>query len=236
MISFTTLCALLGGGLAIGLGAIGSAIGEGYIAMKAVESLGRQPNSSGKLLRTMLIGQAVTETAAIFALVVSLMLIFQAHEPGVMKGISLLAAGLAIGIGSIGSGFGSGLPGGGACEGIGKQPENNDILSLHMLIGQAVTQTGTIYALSIALVLIITDFTATLPTMFALIAAALTIGFGTIGPGVGEGIVAIDANRAVAKGPNHMGLLTRTMLVGQAVTETTAIYSVVVALILLFVI
>ena len=34
-----TVCAFLGAGLAIGLGAIGSAIGEGYIAMKAVEAL-----------------------------------------------------------------------------------------------------------------------------------------------------------------------------------------------------
>ncbi len=58
---FATICSVLAAGLAIGLGAIGSAMGEGYIAMKAVESLGRQPNAQAKILRTMIIGQAVTE-------------------------------------------------------------------------------------------------------------------------------------------------------------------------------
>ena len=62
---------VLGAGLAIGLGAIGSAIGEGYIAMSAMSALGRQPGSSQKILRLMIIGQAITETAAIFALVLN---------------------------------------------------------------------------------------------------------------------------------------------------------------------
>ncbi|NQY73700.1 MAG: ATP synthase F0 subunit C, partial [Candidatus Margulisbacteria bacterium] len=56
---FAGICSVLGAGIAIGMGAIGSAIGEGAIAMKAVQSLGRQPSSSGKLLRIMIIGQAI---------------------------------------------------------------------------------------------------------------------------------------------------------------------------------
>ena len=40
---------VLGAGLAIGLGAIGSAIGEGYIAMNAMNALGRQPAASQKI-------------------------------------------------------------------------------------------------------------------------------------------------------------------------------------------
>ena len=63
---------VLGAGLAIGLGAIGSAIGEGYIAMNAMKALGRQPAASQKILRLMIIGQAITETAAIFALVLDI--------------------------------------------------------------------------------------------------------------------------------------------------------------------
>ena len=48
--------------------------------MKAVESLGRQPKSSGKILRIMIISQAVTETASIFALVIALLLAFQGGD------------------------------------------------------------------------------------------------------------------------------------------------------------
>lgn len=68
--------ALLAAGLAMGLGAIGPGIGEGFAAGKACESLGRRPDEANLITRTMLIGQAVSETTGIYALVVALILIF----------------------------------------------------------------------------------------------------------------------------------------------------------------
>lgn len=70
----------------------------------------------------------------------------------------------------------------------------------------------------------------------ALLGAGIAMGFGAIGPGVGEGFVAGKACEAIGKRPEEAGLLTRTMLVGQAVSESTGIYSLVVALLLMFVI
>ena len=105
----TQLLVVLGAGLAIGLGAVGSAIGEGYIAMNAMQALGRQPGESQKILRLMIIAQAITETAAIFALVMALVLLFGTDGTGTMKAITYLSAGIAIGFGTIGSGFGAGL-------------------------------------------------------------------------------------------------------------------------------
>jgi F-type H+-transporting ATPase subunit c len=70
----------------------------------------------------------------------------------------------------------------------------------------------------------------------ALIGAGLAMGFGAIGPGVGEGFAAGKACEAIGKKPEESGLLTRTMLVGQAVSESTGIYSLVIALLLLFVV
>ena len=52
----------------------------------------------------------------------------------------------------------------------------------------------------------------------------------------GEGMVAAKACEAIGKNPQEAGLLTRTMLVGQAVSESTGIYSLVIALLLLFVV
>ena len=152
---FVQISTVIGAGLAIGLGAIGSALGEGIIAMKAVQSLGKQPEAGPKLLRTMIISQAITETAAIFALVVSLILVFT-DTTGMpfIKGITYIAAGIAIGFGTIGSGFGAGLPGGTTMEGIGQNPENADVLTVQMIIGQAVTQTSTIFALTVSLILV----------------------------------------------------------------------------------
>jgi F-type H+-transporting ATPase subunit c len=68
--------AFLGAGLAMGLGAIGPGIGEGFVAGKACEAMGRKPEEAGILTRTMLIGQAISESTGIYALVIALLLLF----------------------------------------------------------------------------------------------------------------------------------------------------------------
>lgn len=236
MLDFIRVFAVLGAGIAMGIGAIGSAIGEGLIAMRAVQSLGRQPNASGKIVRIMIISQAVTETAAIFALVVSLLLLFKSGDYTLVKGFTFLAAGIAIGFGTVGAGLGAGLPGSAALEGIGKQPENADVLTIQMIIGQAVTQTSTIFALTVALILIMLEPVQTFTKIFAVMGSGIAMGFGAMGPGIGDGIVAMNANYATGRDPRNMGLLTRTMIIGQAITETTDIYAMVVTLILIFVV
>ncbi|MFO7840267.1 MAG: ATP synthase F0 subunit C [Desulfosalsimonadaceae bacterium] len=70
----------------------------------------------------------------------------------------------------------------------------------------------------------------------AFLGAGLAMGLGAIGPGIGEGLVASKACEAIGKNPGEAGLLTRTMLVGQAVSESTGIYALVIALLLLFVV
>ncbi len=66
------------------------------------------------------------------------------------------------------------------------------------------------------------------------IGAGIAMGFGAIGPGIGEGFAAGKACEGIAKRPEEQGLITRTMLVGQAVSESTGIYSLVIALLLIF--
>ncbi|MBR5219797.1 MAG: ATP synthase F0 subunit C [Clostridia bacterium] len=68
-------CAL-GAGLAMGLGAIGPAIGEGNAVGKALEGMARQPEASGDLRSTMILGCAITESTGIYSLVVALLLLF----------------------------------------------------------------------------------------------------------------------------------------------------------------
>jgi F-type H+-transporting ATPase subunit c len=67
---------LLGAGLAMGFGAIGPGIGEGYAAGRACEAIGRNPKEAGLLTRTMILGQAISESTGIYALVIALLLIF----------------------------------------------------------------------------------------------------------------------------------------------------------------
>jgi F-type H+-transporting ATPase subunit c len=58
------------------IAAVGIGIGQGFAAGKAVESVARQPEAQGDILKTMLVGQAVAETTGIFAFIVSIALLF----------------------------------------------------------------------------------------------------------------------------------------------------------------
>jgi F-type H+-transporting ATPase subunit c len=69
---------LLGAGLAIGLGAVGAGIGIGNVSGKAVEGIARQPELRNQLQQVMILGIVFCETVAIYALVVSLILLFVA--------------------------------------------------------------------------------------------------------------------------------------------------------------
>ncbi|MBC8382830.1 ATP synthase F0 subunit C [bacterium] len=68
----------------------------------------------------------------------------------------------------------------------------------------------------------------------ALLGAGLCMGMGALGPGLGEGFTAGKACEGIARSPENAGLITRTMLVGQAVSESTGIYSLVISLLLIF--
>ena len=56
-----------------------------------------------------------------------------------------------------------------------------------------------------------------------------------IGPGIGQGIAAGHAAAAVGRNPGARSDITSTMLLGQAVAETTGLYGLLVGMILIFV-
>jgi len=68
------------------------------------------------------------------------------------------------------------------------------------------------------------------------LAAGICMGLGAIGPGVGEGIIGAHALDAMARQPEMANSLLRTMVIADAIAETTGIYSLLVALVLLFVV
>ena len=67
------------------------------------------------------------------------------------------------------------------------------------------------------------------------IGAAICMGVGAIGPALGEGNAVGKALEGMARQPEAAGLLRTNMILGCAITESTGIYSLVIALLLLFV-
>jgi len=66
----------LAAGIAIGIGAIGPGVGIGMAVSGAVQAIGRNPDAAGEIRTTMIIGAALAEAVAIYALVIALVLAF----------------------------------------------------------------------------------------------------------------------------------------------------------------
>ena len=74
-----------------------------------------------------------------------------------------------------------------------------------------------------------------LVAMASIFASGLCIGIGAIGPALGEGRALAQALSSIAQQPDETTTITRTLFVGLAMVESTAIYCFVVAMILIFV-
>lgn len=68
----------------------------------------------------------------------------------------------------------------------------------------------------------------------SIITAGLTIAIGSVGPALGEARAVAQALSAIAQQPDESATITRTLFVGLAMIESTAIYCFVVAMILIF--
>lgn len=155
----------------------------------------------------------------------------------------LILAASAIGIGfamiaGIGPGIGQGYAAGKAAEAVGRTPKNSRPITFVMLLGAAVAETSGILALVVALILLFSN-----PLVNAkgvgLIIAASAIGAGLsmiagIGPAIGQGYAAGKSTEAVGKRPKYQSNIVRTMILGQAVSQTTGIYALIIALVLMF--
>ena len=69
-----------------------------------------------------------------------------------------------------------------------------------------------------------------------LLAAGLAMGLGAIGPGIGQGVIGGKALEAIGRNPSVTDEIFSRMIVAMAIAESTAIYSLVISLIVLFVI
>ena len=75
-ITLVKAAAYIGAAFAIGIGTIGPAFGQGMIGSKACENMGKYPESASKIRTTMLLAMGIIESSAIYALIISILLIF----------------------------------------------------------------------------------------------------------------------------------------------------------------
>ena len=160
---------------------------------------------------------------------------FDAHV--LVLAASAIGAGFAM-IAGIGPGIGQGFAAGKGAEAVGTNPKKGRQVTVVMLLGAAVAETSGIFALVIALLLLFANPLIAAEGV-ALVLLASSIGAGLsmiagIGPGIGQGYAAGKGAETVGVRPEHHGNIVKVMLLGQAVGQTTGIYALVIALLLLF--
>ncbi len=74
----------------------------------------------------------------------------------------------------------------------------------------------------------------TIIALVSIIIAGITTAFGTMAPALGEGKAVATALTSLAQQPDASATITRTLFVGLAMVESTAIYCFVVSMILIF--
>ncbi len=150
---------------------------------------------------------------------------------------SALGAAIAM-ISRIGPAIGQGYAAGKGAESVGRKPKEIRKITFVMLLGQAVAETSGIFSFVVALILIYAAPLLYLDASWMILAsssiAAGIAMIGGMGPGIGQGYAAGKGVQAVADRPDLQGPILRTMLLGQAVGQTTGIYALVIALVLLF--
>lgn len=160
LISATSLAnsiRLLASGICIGFGTIGPTFGLARFARVCQESIAYNKNAYKLIMPFTFISQAIIETPIIFAVLISIVLLLIPIKPPheFVGAISCVAAALCAALGTFGPGISSGTIAGSACREIAKQPEQHSVLSRTSILGQGIIDAAAMYALLIALLIII---------------------------------------------------------------------------------
>jgi len=225
--------------LIVGVNSIGAGIGEGLSSITALESISQQPSARAQIVRIAVLGMALIETAAIMGLLISFLLLISSEPevknwytylPEIGIGIAICLVGFVIGIVSA-------WPVQAACRAVTRQPFFSQRILGFMVMTQALIQTPLVAALIVALFIKTqTANVSTLSDSCRLIASGLSVGLGSIGPAIGLSLFAKAAINGLGINRTAYNKLLSFTLISEAIIETPVIFSLVIAIILLFII
>lgn len=143
-------------GILMALGSIGPSIGQGLFAYAACTSVGKNRRAYDKIFPFALLSEAVIETPMIFCLLLSLIILYIPTVPTqeILQGTSIFTAAFTLGIGSMGTAIGIGHVASRSCYQIAQEPNNYSIIVRTTLLVEAFIESAVIYAMIIALLLI----------------------------------------------------------------------------------
>lgn len=202
----------------------------------AAYAVARQPFTTGKIINLLLITLSFVQTPVILGFVISAWAHLQAASctsfPSALK---IIAAGLAIGLGSVGPIIGLAHFARGANQAIGMNRTLYSKIFSFTFISAALIETPFIFALIIAIVILQHPATLTNLQSWACLAGAIAVGLSNLMPGLSSGRTATAACLELAKQPELYAQLSKTSIVVQSFIDSLALYGWIVALLLVMV-
>ena len=213
-------------------------IASAFPARQACMAVARQPFFAQHIIRFMLIILSLIQTPIIFGMIIALFINYQMVQIQTMReSCRLIASGIAIGFGSLGPAIGLAVFAQVACRSVGINRAAYNKLLTFSFISQAIVETPIIFSFVIALSLLFLVQPIAgedMVSAIALLAAGICTGIGTFGAGISSGNTAAQACKEIGIKPDSYGILSRTSLFAQGLIETSAIYAVLVSLLLIF--
>ena len=218
--------------LSLGICALSVGIASASAVSEAFKSIARQPFFAHKLFNLMLITQSIIQTPVIFSFLIGLIIYSQLGSiSNEVNAWRLLAAGLCIGIGSLGPICGLARFAKAALRALGSNREIYPKLLPFSFVSQAIIETPIIFALvtSILIIFVPTHNKAPIVGIASSLAAALAIGIGTLMPGLSSGRTVAAACDSIAISPESSTLLSRSSILVQGIIDTSAVYALLIS-------
>lgn len=227
----------IGIGIAIGLSGFIAGIASSLPAQAACLSVARQPFFANKILQLMLLTQTVIMTPNVFGFIIALLINAKvATVNNLNEGLQLLAAGLSIGLGSIGPCLGLSLFAYSACKAVGINRKSYTKILPFTFIAEAIIETPVIFSLLVSLLILNVKISPTAPIIqgICFIAAAFCMGMSTLGTGISAGATGSAACDQIGENPEHYSIISKVGLLALAMIDTFAIYGFIVSIMLIY--
>ncbi len=224
-------------GLAVLLGAIGAGIGQGFAAFGSLSALEVQSEGRDQIFRSMIVGLAFIESGIILALVITLMLLF-GNTININYGIAFaeLGVGLMMGISACAISISSSFAVKSSVNSISRQPIFANKILTFMLVSQSLIEASVIFSFVIGLIIVgnfslISDFFVGLKYFSTSIVMAL----GSIGTSIGQGVFSNASCSTVGMNRDAYPKLFPFSIINGAVIETSLIFSLLTALLIIYI-
>ncbi len=223
----------IGIGLALAVPGFVIGLAVSMPAYAAMGAIARQPFLAKKIGNFMLLCQSLGQGPLIFGFIIALIIRTKVPEVTTLsQALTLIGSGAAIALGCIGPAIGGGNLTKTACAGMGNNRFAYQKLFTFSFISSALIETPIIFASIISFFLITKALSVADHPLIgcAYLAFALTIGIGTLGPGISSGRSAAAAAKQIGLHPQFYTSLSRASLLAQGLIDTCAIYAFIISL------